>query len=91
MERRQDDRTQSERVAVVETQILSIGIMLNRIEKDIHALATQAKSDDSELAKRVAELEKDKYKIMGGWIVISAISMMLMAVMSILDKVGWLK
>lgn len=88
MERRQEDRTLSERVAIVETQMIQIEIMLNRIEKDVHVLAGQAKSDDGELSRRVSELEKDKYKLMGGWVVISAISMMILATLSIIEKFG---
>lgn len=98
MERRQEDRVVSERVAIVETQMLQIGIMISRIEKDIHVLATQAKQDDNELAKRdselsarVAELEKDKYKLLGGWVVLSAISMIMLALITLIEKLGVFK
>jgi hypothetical protein len=77
MERRESDRTLSERMAVMETQYLNSALILNQIKQDIHDIATTLRDTDSSLEKRVTTLERSKVFLTGAWwavtLIISAI------------------
>ncbi|MFA5875253.1 MAG: hypothetical protein WC901_01005 [Candidatus Margulisiibacteriota bacterium] len=73
-ERRSEDRSIGERVAVVETQALNIGIMLNQIKQDIHMISEMLKQSDSSLEKRVNELERSRDKLTGAWFALTVIA-----------------
>lgn len=67
MERREQDRSLSERMAVMETQYLNSALILNQIKQDIHDIATTLRDTDTGLERRVTTLERSKVFLTGAW------------------------
>lgn len=91
LDRRESDRDMDKRLAVVEVQMLQIGVSLNKIERDIHSIADATKVGDRDLEKRVADLEKAyiqaSSKVSGGWFVATVLAGMLIALVGIYLKI----
>jgi hypothetical protein len=91
LDRRESDRDTDKRLAVVEVQMLQIGVSLNKIERDIHAIADSSKTGDKDLEKRVSELEKAyiqaSSKVSGGWFVATVLAGMFIALIGIYLKI----
>ena len=60
VERRESDRSLSERIAVMETQYLNLSIILNGIKTDVHDIASTLRVTDSALEQRVTAIEKNE-------------------------------